>query len=71
MLAPYPRKFGQLTIPDLLGARYGGNLAEFVGMLGGILVWSFLGGMRAVTWIWFSNGTAVLQRHLTTTPGAI
>jgi cation/acetate symporter len=86
-LAPYLRKFGQFTIPDFLGARYGGNLARFVGILiailcsfvyvvaqiygvglitarlsglafeigvfvglGGILVCSFLGGMRAVTW---------------------
>ena len=86
-LAPYLRKFGQFTIPDFLGARYGGNLARFVGILiailvsfvyvvaqiygvglittrlsglafeigifvglGGILVCSFMGGMRAVTW---------------------
>ena len=86
-LAPYLRKFGQFTIPDFLGARYGGNLARVVGAvaailcsftyvvaqiygvglittrltglafevgifvgLGGILVCSFLGGMRAVTW---------------------
>ena len=86
-LAPYLRKFGQYTIPDFLGERYGGNAARFVGVfaailcsftyvvaqiygvglittrltgvqfeigiflgLGGILVCSFLGGMRAVTW---------------------
>ncbi len=86
-LAPYLRKFGQFTIPDFLGARYGGHIARFVGVvcailcsftyvvaqiygvgiittrltgvdfllgvflgLGGILVCSFLGGMRAVTW---------------------
>jgi cation/acetate symporter len=86
-LAPYLRKFGQFTIPDFLGARYGGNLPRFIGVLaailcsftyvvaqiygvglittrlsglafevgifvglGGILVCSFLGGMRAVTW---------------------
>ena len=86
-LAPYLRKFGQFTIPDFLGARYGGNIPRAVGMLsailcsftyvvaqiygvglittrltgvpfelgvflglGGILVCSFLGGMRAVTW---------------------
>jgi cation/acetate symporter len=86
-LAPYLRKFGQFTIPDFLGARYGGNIPRFVGMfaailcsftyvvaqiygvgiittrltgvefaygiflgLAGILVCSFLGGMRAVTW---------------------
>ncbi len=86
-LAPYLRKFGQFTIPDFLGARYGGNVARMVGALaailcsftyvvaqiygvglittrlsglafeigifvglGGILLCSFLGGMRAVTW---------------------
>ncbi|MBI4986418.1 MAG: VC_2705 family sodium/solute symporter [Rhodocyclales bacterium] len=87
LLAPYLRKFGQFTIPDFLGARYGGNAARLVGVvativasftyvvaqiygvglimsrfvgiefeigvfvgLAGILVCSFLGGMRAVTW---------------------
>ncbi len=87
LLAPYLRKFGQFTIPDFLGERYGGNLPRFIGVvaailcsftyvvaqiygvglitarlsgvafelgiflgLGGILVCSFLGGMRAVTW---------------------
>jgi len=87
LLAPYLRKFGQFTIPDFLGARYGGNAARTIGVfaailcsftyvvaqiygvglitsrltgvefgigvylgLGGILVCSFLGGMRAVTW---------------------
>jgi cation/acetate symporter len=86
-LAPYMRKFGQFTIPDFLGERYGGTTARAVGVfaailcsfvyvvaqiygvglittrltgvdfgigiflgLGGILVCSFLGGMRAVTW---------------------
>ena len=28
LLAPFLRKFGQYTIPDYLGARYGGNLAD-------------------------------------------
>jgi len=87
LLAPYLRKFGQFTIPDFLGARYGGNMPRLIGILaailvsfvyvvaqiygvglitarltgldfavgvfvglGGILVCSFLGGMRAVTW---------------------
>lgn len=87
LIAPYLRKFGQFTIPDFLGARYGGNLPRVVGVfaallcsfvylvaqiygvglitarltgvdfvigiflgLGGVLVCSFLGGMRAVTW---------------------
>jgi cation/acetate symporter len=87
LLAPYLRKFGQYTLPDFLGARYGGNLPRVAGVvcavlcsftylvaqiygvgiittrmtgisfelgiflaLGGMLVCSFLGGMRAVTW---------------------
>jgi cation/acetate symporter len=86
-LAPFLRKFGQFTIPDFLGARYGGHVPRFVGILiailcsftyvvaqiygvglittrltgvdfglgiflglAGILVCSFLGGMKAVTW---------------------
>ena len=86
-LAPYLRKFGQFTIPDFLGARYGGNIPRIIGVLAaivcsftyviaqiygvgiitsrftgleftmgvfvglaGILVCSFLGGMKAVTW---------------------
>jgi cation/acetate symporter len=86
-LAPYLRKFGQFTIPDFLGARYGGHIPRAIGIfaailcsftyvvaqiygvgiittrltgvdfflgiflgLGGILVCSFLGGMKAVTW---------------------
>ncbi len=87
LLAPYLRKFGQFTIPDFLGARYGGSIPRFIGVfaailcsftyviaqiygvgliasrftgldfgvgvfvgLGSILLCSFLGGMRAVTW---------------------
>ncbi len=87
LLAPYLRKFGEFTIPDFLGARYGGNIPRAIGVfaviicsftyviaqiygvglitsrftglafgmgvfvgLTGILVCSFLGGMRAVTW---------------------
>ncbi len=85
-LAPYLRKFGQFTVSDFLGARYG-NVARSIGIastilvgfvyviaqiygvglitsrftglpfgigvfvgLSGILLCSFLGGMRAVTW---------------------
>ncbi len=87
LFAPYLRKFGQYTIPDFVGARFGGNTARvvaaicaiivsltyvtaqvvgvglimqrFVGVdytigvilgLTGVLVCSFLGGMKAVTW---------------------
>lgn len=87
LLAPYLRKFGQYTIPDFLGARYGGDIPRLIGVfaailcsftyviaqiygiglitsrftglefsvgvfagLASVLVCSFLGGMRAVTW---------------------
>lgn len=87
LFAPYIRKFGQYTIPDFVGARFGGNkarvvaaiaaiivsftyvtaqvtgvgviMSRFVGVdytwgvvigLSGVLVCSFLGGMKAVTW---------------------
>jgi cation/acetate symporter len=33
LLAPYLRKFGQYTVPDFLGARYGGNLARSLGVI--------------------------------------
>ena len=36
-LAPYLRKFGQFTIPDFLGARYGGNIPRVVGIFAAIL----------------------------------
>jgi cation/acetate symporter len=87
LFAPYIRKFGQYTIPDFVGARYGGNRARVVSSIAailvsftyvtaqvsgvgiimsrlvgvdyrvgvvvgliGVLVCSFLGGMKAVTW---------------------
>lgn len=87
LIAPYLRKFGAYTIPDFLGARYGGKIPRLVGIIAtlitsftylvaqvtgvgiiasrllglpfevgvflglvGILVCSFLGGMKAVTW---------------------
>ncbi|MDR3435824.1 VC_2705 family sodium/solute symporter [Telmatospirillum sp.] len=31
LLAPYLRKFGQFTVPDFLGVRYGGRLARMIG----------------------------------------
>jgi cation/acetate symporter len=36
-LAPYLRKFGQYTIPDFLGARYGGNTARTIGIIAAII----------------------------------
>jgi cation/acetate symporter len=87
LIAPYLRKFGRYTIPDFLGARYGGHFPRMVAVictlacsfsylvaqiygvglittrltgisfelgvfiaLGSMLICSFLGGMRAVTW---------------------
>ncbi|MGZ8230344.1 MAG: sodium:solute symporter family protein [Burkholderiales bacterium] len=36
-LAPYLRKFGQFTIPDFLGARYGGNIIRTIGIIAAII----------------------------------
>jgi len=36
-LAPYLRKFGQFTIPDFLGARYGGNIVRTIGIVSAIV----------------------------------
>jgi cation/acetate symporter len=36
-LGPYLRQFGRYTIPDFLGARYGGNAPRIVGVLAAIL----------------------------------
>lgn len=36
-LAPYLRKFGQFTIPDFLGARYGGDVPRVIGVFAAIL----------------------------------
>src|SRR5918995_684805 len=33
LVAPYLRKFGAYTVPDFLSARYGGNLARFIGVI--------------------------------------
>ncbi len=33
LLAPYLRKFGQYTVPDFLGARFGGNMARSIGVI--------------------------------------
>lgn len=102
LLAPYLRRFNQYTIPDFLGARYGGNairlvavaaaiLASFVYVvaqiygvgvitsrfvslqfeigvfvgLAGILVCSFLGGMRAVTWTQVAQYLILIVAYVT------
>ena len=101
-LAPYLREFGQYTIPDFLGARYGGHVARSVGVavaiicsfvylvaqiygvglitskltglsfdegvfvgLAGILVCSFLGGMRAVTWTQVAQYIILILAYMT------
>lgn len=101
LLAPYLRRFGQYTIPDFLGARYGGHAARLVGVfatvlasfvyvvaqiygvgvitsrfvglqfeigvfvgLAGILVCSFLGGMRAVTWTQVAQYLVLIVAYL-------
>ncbi len=101
LLAPYLRKFGQYTIPDFLGARYGGNVPRTIGVfaailcsftyviaqiygvglitsrftgldfgvgvfvgLGSILVCSFLGGMRAVTWTQVSQYVILIVAYM-------
>ena len=40
LLAPYLRKFGQYTVPDFLGARFGGNFARLLGVV--VLVFASL-----------------------------
>jgi cation/acetate symporter len=37
LLGPYLRQFGAYTIPDFLAARYGGNAARIVGVVGAIV----------------------------------
>ena len=101
-LAPYLRKFGQFTIPDFLGARYGGNIIRTIGIiaaitcsfvyvvaqiygvglitsrftglefgvgvfvgLGGILVCSMLGGMKAVTWTQVAQYIILIIAYMT------
>jgi cation/acetate symporter len=102
LLAPYLRRFGEYTIPDFLGARYGGNGPRLVGVgaailasfvyvvaqiygvgvitsrfvslqfeigvfvgLAGILVCSFLGGMRAVTWTQVAQYIVLIIAYVT------
>jgi len=101
LLAPYLRRFGEFTIPDFLGARYGGHAPRLIGAaaavlcsftyvvaqiygvglittrltgvafevgiflgLGGVLVCSFLGGMRAITWTQVAQYIVLLVAYL-------
>ena len=101
LLAPFLRRFGQYTIPDFLGTRYGGSMPRLIGIfiailcsftyvvgqikgvgvittrltgvefevgvflgLAGILVCSFLGGMRAVTWTQVSQYIVLIIAYL-------
>ena len=100
-VAPYLRRFGQFTIPDFLGERYGGQLPRAIGVfgaivccfvyvvaqiygvglittrlsglpfeigvfaaLGSILLCSFLGGMRAVTWTQVTQYIVLILAYL-------
>ncbi len=100
-VAPYLRKFGQFTIPDFLGERYGGGMPRAIGVcgaivccfiyvvaqiygvglittrlsglpfeigvfaaLGSILLCSFLGGMRAVTWTQVTQYIVLILAYL-------
>ena len=102
LLAPYLRRVGFFTVPEFLGARYGGVLPRLVGVaaavlvsfvyvvvqiygvglitshltgfsfeigifvgLGGVLVCSFLGGMRAVTWTQVAQYIVLILAYLT------
>jgi cation/acetate symporter len=102
LLAPYLRRLGCFTIPEFLGARYGGELPRLVSVvavalvsfvyvvvqiygvglitshltgfsfdigifvgLGGVLVCSFLGGMRAVTWTQVAQYIILILAYLT------
>lgn len=102
LLAPYLRRLGYFTVPEFLGARYGGELPRLLGVvivalvsfvyvvvqiygvglitshltgfsfeigifvgLGGVLVCSFLGGMRAVTWTQVAQYIILIIAYLT------
>ncbi len=50
LLAPYLRQLGCFTIPDFLGARYGGNWPRLVGVI--------VGDAGAPSSMWWCRSTA-------------
>jgi cation/acetate symporter len=101
LLAPYLRRLRLYTVPDFLGARYGGTWPRLIGAgatvavsfvyvvvqlygvglitshltglgfelgifvgLGGVLVCSFLGGMKAVTWTQVAQYLVLIVAYL-------
>lgn len=101
LLVPYLRRFGHYSLPDFLGARYGGHTVRALGAaavmlvsfiylvvqiygvgliashlvgvgfevgiligLGGVLVCSFLGGMRAITWTQVAQYVVLIVAYL-------
>jgi cation/acetate symporter len=101
LLAPYLRAFGQYTVADFIGTRYGGGLARvaaavtsiiicftyvtaqitgvgiimsrFLGVnytigvmigMATVLLCSFLGGMKAVTWTQVAQGIILVIAYL-------
>jgi cation/acetate symporter len=101
LLAPYLRRLRLYTVPDFLGARYGGSWPRLIGAaatvlvsfvyvvvqlygvglitshltglgfelgifvgLGGVLVCSFLGGMKAVTWTQVAQYLVLIVAYL-------
>lgn len=56
LLAPYLRKFGEFTVPDFIGTRYGSNLARFVAVVSLIVVsFTYVAGQMRGVGIVFSN----------------
>ena len=56
LLAPYLRKFGQYTVPDLIGTRYYSNIARLVGVLCLIVIsFTYIAGQMRGVGIVFSR----------------
>ena len=50
LLAPYLRRFGQYTVPDFLGARYGGNVPRVIGAAAAVRCPSSIWWCRSTAW---------------------